>query len=118
TRGIRLVTREPHQLTRQDWDSAAVVLVDAQAAPILRARPQPLPHRDAVTLLVDPEDHAEADMYRHALDLGASHLITIPDAAGALRKQISQVVDSLPRGRRVPTHPAPAPHRPPVPAGG
>lgn len=94
TRGIRLVTREPHQLTRQDWDSAAMVLVDAQAAPMLRARPQPLPHRDALIQLVDPEDHAEPDMYRHALDLGASHLITIPDAASALRKQISRMVDS------------------------
>src|SRR5690606_10117004 len=40
--GIRFVIREPHQLTRHDWDSAALVLVDAQTAPILRARPQPL----------------------------------------------------------------------------
>jgi len=92
--GIRFVIREPHQLTRHDWDSAALVLVDAQTAPILRARPQPLPHRDAVTLLVDPEDKGEPDMYRHALDLGAYHLITVPDGASALRKQISMMADS------------------------
>lgn len=93
-RGVRLVTREPHQLTRHDWDSAGLVLVDAQTAPILRAQPELLPHRDAVTLLVDPEDQAESDMYRHTLDLGASHLVTVPDGTGALRTQISMMAES------------------------
>lgn len=93
-RGVRLVTREPHQLTRHDWDSAGLVLVDAQTAPILRAQPEPLPHRDAVTLLVDPEDQAESGMYRHTLDLGASHLVTVPDGTGALRTQISMMAES------------------------
>ncbi|MFF5985932.1 hypothetical protein [Prauserella flavalba] len=96
TRGISLVTRTPEHLARADWDAAALVLIDMQAAPILRTRPHPLPHRDAVTMLAAAEDRAEPDLYRHAVALGASHVITLPDGAGALRKQIAMLVASLP----------------------
>ncbi|MBC3194050.1 hypothetical protein H7X46_23625 [Pseudonocardia sp. C8] len=92
-RGVRLVARPPHQLAREDWNRAALVLIDAQAAPILRARPHELPPRDAVMLLADPEDQDEPDLYRHALALGAAHLVTVPDGSGVLRKQISMLVE-------------------------
>ncbi|OLT41722.1 hypothetical protein BJF85_04720 [Saccharomonospora sp. CUA-673] len=92
-RGVRLVARPPHQLTGEDWNRAALVLIDAQAAPILRDRPQELPARDAVILLTDPEDQDEPDLYRHALTLGAAHLITVPDGSGALRTQMSMLAE-------------------------
>lgn len=96
TRGISLVARTPEHLARADWGAAALVLIDMQAAPILRARPRLLPHRDAVIMLAGAEDRAEPDLYRHAVALGASHVITLPDSGGALRKQITMVVASLP----------------------
>ncbi|GAA5120967.1 hypothetical protein [Haloechinothrix salitolerans] len=87
-RGVRLATRTPDQLNRDDWDRAALVFVDAQAAPLLRSRPHPLPRRDGITLLADPEDADEPDLYRHAIALGAAHLVTVPDGTGVLRQQI------------------------------
>ncbi|WP_031470558.1 hypothetical protein [Sciscionella sediminilitoris] len=92
-RGVRLVARPPHQLAREDWNRAALVLIDAQAAPVLRARPHELPPREAVMLLADPEDQDEPDLYRHALALGATHLVTVPDDPGVLRKQKSMLVE-------------------------
>ncbi|WP_026197877.1 hypothetical protein [Sciscionella marina] len=92
-RGVRLVARAPNQLTGEEWNRAALVLIDAQAAPILRARPHELAARDAVMLLADPEDGDEPDVYRHALALGAAHLVTVPDGSGVLRKQMSRLAE-------------------------
>lgn len=94
-RGVPLMARPPHQLTGDEWNRAALVLIDAQAAPILRDRSCELPARDAVMLLADPEDQDEPDLYRHALALGAAHLVTAPDGSGVLRKQMSRLAERL-----------------------
>lgn len=95
-RGIRLATRTPEQLSHDDWQQASLVLIDAQTAPILRSRPHPLPRRDGITLLADPEDADEPDLYQHALALHAAHVVTVPDGAGMLRSQILALAASPP----------------------
>jgi hypothetical protein len=92
TRELPLVVRGPRQATPADWEDAALVLLDAHAAPAVAAGQAPRRHPSGVTLLVDPTDLLQGEVYRHAAVVGATRLITLPDRRGALRAAITAAV--------------------------
>ncbi|QGK70305.1 hypothetical protein GIY23_12910 [Allosaccharopolyspora coralli] len=95
TRGARVVTRSPESVTRREWTDADLVWIDAHAAPSLRHRVASWSAPNTTTLLLDAADRPEPDILRHALGLGARTVVTLPDGAGHLRRQATQLTEFM-----------------------
>lgn len=108
-RGLPVHTKAPDRITPHTWTTATLVFVDAQSAPVLHARPEPLPTRTGVTLLAGPDQADEPHMVRHAMTVGAERVAAFPDHARVVREQVAAragtwsrgvvIVDPSPTGR-------------------
>ena len=81
---------------RRGWADAPVVVLDADAA--LRCGQAGLPRRDNVLVVVraEPPPH----VWRHAVAIGAAHVVSLPDGETWLVRVLAEAAEALTAGRR------------------
>ncbi|MFF2651075.1 septum site-determining protein Ssd [Streptomyces sp. NPDC058045] len=76
---------------RGGWESAPLVIVGTDAAPRLRGAPR---RRGVVLAGRDPDDHA---VWRRAVEIGAEHVLVLPDGEQWLVDRIADVAEGAGR---------------------
>jgi secretion/DNA translocation related CpaE-like protein len=86
------VVHDPSQF-RASWASAPLVLVGADVAPTL-GRLDPVRRAD---VFVVTEDAGRADVWQHALAIGADDVVTLPAGEAGLRDRLADTIDGSQR---------------------
>jgi secretion/DNA translocation related CpaE-like protein len=81
---------------RRGWAEAPVVVLDADAA--LRCGQAGLPRRDNVLVAVRAEPPPQ--VWRHAVAIGAAHVVSLPDGETWLVRVLAEAAEALTTGRR------------------
>ena len=81
---------------RRGWAEAPVVVLDADAA--LRCGQAGLPRRENVLVVVRAEPPAQ--VWRHAVAIGAAHVVSLPDGETWLVRVLAEAAEALTTGRR------------------
>lgn len=86
---------DPSQ-ARRSWLDAPVVVLDDDAAQ--RCATAGLPRRDGVLVVVLAEPPAQ--VWQHAVAIGAAHVVSLPDAEAWLVRTLAEAMESVENGRR------------------
>jgi len=81
---------------RRGWAEAPVVVLDADAA--LRCGQAGLPRRENVLVVVRAEPPAQ--VWRHAVAIGAAHVVSLPDGETWLVRVLAEAAEALTTDRR------------------